>query len=415
MVNGTVYWGSWDGFEHATSASGQARWATFLGKQSGPQCYPTTAGVASTATVTLVTLGGKTKLVVFVGGGDARFYALDAATGRILWATSLGSAPGTYIWGSPVVSQGHLYIGTASVGECPESAGRFFQLSTTTGAIERALDLVPQGCLGVGVWGSPTIDGDADELYIATSNASTCGESEPYAMSLLELRASTLTVVGSWQVPEEEAVSDGDFGSTPVLFTAPQGGISRGLVGAVNKNGVFYAFERGALGKGPVWRARISSSPVAGCSQCPSGDEAAAAWDGSHLYVGSTSTTIAGTFCYGSLRALDPATGAFLWERCLSSAYACWPRRLEYRGWWSPLRVPPSSRWTRRAGLSSSPTRIAPPAPPSMGRRRSPTACSTSAISTGPSARSHCRRRREGLGSGGRWACQQCNPRRILH
>lgn len=321
VVSGTVYWGSWDGYEHATSVSGLARWSTFLGKTSSPSCYPATAGVASTATIAPVTLGGTTRLVDFVGGGDARFYALDAATGHILWSTSLGSAPGTYIWDSPVVSQGHIYIGTASVGECPVTAGRFFRLSSTTGAIERALDLVPQGCLGVGVWGSPTIDGDADDLYITTSNASTCGTSEPYAMSLVQLRASTLTIVGSWQVPDEEAVADGDFGSTPILFTAQQGGVSRALVGAVNKNGVFYAFERGALGKGPLWRARISSSPIAGCRQCPSGDEAAAAWDGLHLYVGSTSTTIGGKFCYGSLRALDPATGAFLWERCLSSAY----------------------------------------------------------------------------------------------
>jgi len=171
------------------------------------------------------------------------------------------------------------------------------------------------------VWSSPALDADSDDLYITTSNASTCGVSEPYAMSMVELRAATLTIAGSWQVPEEEAVADGDFGATPVLFTARLGSVWRAMVGAVNKNGIFYAFERGEISKGPVWRAHISSSPVAGCRQCPSGDEAAAVWDGSHLYVGSTSTTIGGKFCYGSLRALDPATGAYLWECCLSSAY----------------------------------------------------------------------------------------------
>src|SRR5207247_6907242 len=116
-------------------------------------------------------------------------------------------------------------------------------------------------------------------------------------------------------------VEDGDFGSTPTLCIAPLKGVSRGLVGAVNKNGIFYAFRRGEINAGPVWRVRISSSPVPRCDQCPSGDEAAAAWDGSRLYVGSTSTTIGGKFCYGSVRALDPATGTFLWQHCLSSAY----------------------------------------------------------------------------------------------
>ena len=106
VVDGTVYWGSWDGYEHAASVTGQARWSTFLGKTVSPGCYPSAVGMASTASIQPVTLKGTPTLVDFVGGGDARFYALDAATGTILWSTPLGSAPGTYIWGSPVVSRG---------------------------------------------------------------------------------------------------------------------------------------------------------------------------------------------------------------------------------------------------------------------------------------------------------------------
>ena len=321
VVDGTIYWGSWDGYEHATSVDGQTRWSTYLGKVSNPQCYPPIAGVASTATVTPVMIKGVKTLVDFVGGGNANFYALNATTGKILWATSLGSAPGTFIWGSPVIYQDDIYIGTASVGECPGTAGRFFRLDVTTGAIDNELDLVPEGCLGVGVWGSPTLDSDSGELYFTTSNASACGVTEKYAVSMVELHAATLTIVGSWQVPAAEAVADGDFGSTPTLFTARLEGVLSGMVGAVNKNGIFYAFRRGAISAGPVWRSRISSSPVAGCNLCPSGDEAAAAWDGSWLYVGSTSTTIGGKFCFGSVRALDPATGNFFWQHCLSSAY----------------------------------------------------------------------------------------------
>lgn len=320
VVDGTLYWGSWDGYEHATSVTGQERWVTYLGSKSSPQCYPTTAGVASTATVMPVTIEETSRLVDFVGGGNAHFYALDATTGKVLWDTSLGSADGTFIWDSPVIYQGHIYIGTASVGECPAAQGRFFQLSVTTGAIERVLNLVPPGCLGGGVWGSPTIDAATGELYFATSDANTCNVTESYAMSMVELHAATLTIVGSWQVPTSEAAYDGDFGSTPTLFTARLGGAVRELVGAINKNGIFYAFARGEISAGPIWRDHIST-PLAGCSRCPSGDETSAAWDGSRLYIGSTSTSIGGKFCYGSVRAVDPATGSFLWQHCLSVAY----------------------------------------------------------------------------------------------
>lgn len=320
VVDGTVYWGSWDGYEHATSVSGEARWSTFLGSMRSSQCYPPTAGVASTATVMPVKNNGKTMLVDFVGGGNGSVFALNAATGGVLWSTSLSSANGAFIWDSPVLYQGHLYIGTASVGECPGTAGHFFQLNSTTGAIERVLDLVPPGCLGGGVWGSPTLDPDSGELYFTTSNASTCGVAEPYAMSMIEVHAATLTIAGFWQVPASEAAYDGDFGSTPVLFTARVQDAVRKLVGTVNKNGIFYTFERGEIAEGPLWRDHIST-PLDGCSRCPSGDVGTAAWDGSRLYVGSTSTTIDGKFCYGSVREVDPATGAYRWQRCLSTAY----------------------------------------------------------------------------------------------
>jgi hypothetical protein len=71
VVDGTIYWGSWDGYEHATSIDGQARWSTYLGKVSSPQCYPPTVGVASTATIMPVLIKGVQTLVDFVGGGDA--------------------------------------------------------------------------------------------------------------------------------------------------------------------------------------------------------------------------------------------------------------------------------------------------------------------------------------------------------
>lgn len=148
----------------------------------------------------------------------------------------------------------------ALLGECPDTQGYLFRLSATDGTVERVFDVVPNGCNGGGVWSSPTIDMQTGHLYIATGNSASCGEDEPYAMVVVELRPDSLAVVGSWQVPDADAAADGDFGSTPTLFTASIGGISRALVGAVNKNGISYAFRRGAIGAGSVWRADLDAA-----------------------------------------------------------------------------------------------------------------------------------------------------------
>src|SRR5207302_6211399 len=58
LVNGVIYWGSWDGYEHATNLKGEQLWATNLGKTTGANCDPASAGVASTPTVTPIMIGG---------------------------------------------------------------------------------------------------------------------------------------------------------------------------------------------------------------------------------------------------------------------------------------------------------------------------------------------------------------------
>jgi outer membrane protein assembly factor BamB len=88
------------------------------------------------------------------------------------------------------------------------------------------------------------------------------------------------------------------------------------LVGAANKNGVYYAFDRTDIGSGPLWRAQIAVGGA--CPQCGKGSISSSAWDGTMLYVAGGNTTINGNNCKGSLRALDPSTGHFIWEHCLN-------------------------------------------------------------------------------------------------
>jgi outer membrane protein assembly factor BamB len=124
------------------------------------------------------------------------------------------------------------------------------------------------------------------------------------------LNGTTLKVVGSWQIPHNSP-ADSDFGASPTLFTAVLPGSSKpvAMVGACNKNGTYYALKANDLAAGPVWSEVI----YPGLDECIS----AAAWNGHDLFFGSPTTIIAGTKYVGSVRKIDPATGAVIWSTAL--------------------------------------------------------------------------------------------------
>ena len=84
------------------------------------------------------------------------------------------------------------------------------------------------------------------------------------------------------------------------------------LVGAIDKNGIFYAFKRDALPSGPVWQTRIATG--GGDPTTGHGPIAPAAFDGTTLYVGGDDTST----CSGTVNALNPSTGAFIWTHCFT-------------------------------------------------------------------------------------------------
>src|SRR5262245_52126190 len=109
---GNVYWGSFDGYERATNTSGNAVWKTFLGHTVAPGCVdPSSAGVVSTATITNDVAVGTAHAVLYVGGGDSKVYALNAATGAVLWSHLIGSNPDHFLYSSPAVFGNSVYIG----------------------------------------------------------------------------------------------------------------------------------------------------------------------------------------------------------------------------------------------------------------------------------------------------------------
>ncbi len=313
-ANNMIYWGSWDGMEHGMDLQGHLVWSTNLGRTSG--CMGT-VGVANTPTVASITIGGVKTSVVFVGGGNGHFYALNASNGKIIWQTSFASSSAVFIWGSPTFYKGSIYIGVASFADCPTVQGKLVQMSSVNGAIQHVFNVVPDGCQGGAVWSSPTIDEKTGDMFFSTGNPDICSGSEPYSGAVIELHAANLAYVGSWQVPLKQMVDDSDFGSVPTLFTATIAGVPRALVGIAHKNGRYYAFVRGALGKGPVWTDKIARG--GGCPECGKGSISPSAWDGTRLYLAGGRTAIKGANCRGSVRAVDPATGHYLWEYCLTS------------------------------------------------------------------------------------------------
>ena len=310
IVGDLIYWGSGDGIEHATDLQGHPVWTANLGA-SHPSCdsdADARAGVLDTPTVTSVMLRGKQVMAVFVGGGSGRFYALNAATGAMIWSTVLGHPPAHFLWSSPAVYDGKVYEGVASLDTCPFVQGELVQMDAGTGVITHVFKTVPDGCVGGSIWSSPTIDVQAGTVYVSTGNPSHCWTAEPYAPALIKLRARDLALLDAWQVPQRQQIPDSDFGATPTLFEARIAGVQKQLVGVVNKNGKYYAFDRTAIGRGPVWIARAGGANTI----------APSAWDGTHLYLSGRKTKFQGMKCNSALEALDPATGTYLWRRCLS-------------------------------------------------------------------------------------------------
>jgi len=244
IVNGVVYVGSWDGYEYALNATtGALEWRTYLGITSAPNCNPTSAGVTSVAAVQ--------NGVVYVGGGDAYWYALDASTGAVLWKVYTGdnsASGGHYNWASPLLSNGYAYIGIASFGDCPLVQGQLLRVSLSTHQVVNTYNFVPSGQAGAGIWTSPTIDAASNTVYVTTG---TQAGSQPLAQAVVALDAATLALKGSWQIPAAQAISDSDWGTTPIVFDDATG---THLVAAANKNGYLYAYDRTDVTAGPLWQ-----------------------------------------------------------------------------------------------------------------------------------------------------------------
>jgi polyvinyl alcohol dehydrogenase (cytochrome) len=320
VTAGVVYIGAQSGGFYALNEStGAVVWSRQLDTRPNATCRP--LGITSTAAVLPDPVTGTS--TVYVSG--ARYlYALDAATGAVVWRTRIGPASAAvpdayYNWSSPVVSGGHIYVGLASGCDVPLIRGGEVELDQHTGQVQHTWHSVPAGSIGGSVWSSVAVSPGGGDVWVSTGNEcdpaiNTCpaGNQTGHSLSIVHLSAS-LTFRQAWQVPGA-AGHDWDFGSSPVLFGGS--GIPAD-VGACNKNGVFYALAASPLGGSPLWADTVGA-PAGGGFSCI----ASAVWDGPSgaLYIGGNPTTIGGTSYNGSIGQVDPATGAYIWHTGLPCA-----------------------------------------------------------------------------------------------
>ena len=309
VADGKVFVTSWDGNVSAFDLrNGTLAWRTFVGTTTFPSCnYAKPRGPTSSVSVLNGTL--------YVGGGTAEFWALNATTGAKEWNVSeVANSPGggDYNWASPLVYGNAAYVGLSSACGAPDVQGMVIEINVngSSHAVTHTFAVVPSGQTGGGVWSTSALDPSTNLLWVTTGSESSSGL---HARSVLALNATTLALVGAWQQPTSGA--DYDFGAGPTLF---HDGSGRPLVGAENKNGVFYALNRSnasTTGWAPVWEDNVSwydnystHQQACGCALSP------AAFDGSTLYIGGGYARLAnGTNVAGTLRAVDPANGTPRW------------------------------------------------------------------------------------------------------
>ncbi|MFI5414333.1 MAG: PKD domain-containing protein [Candidatus Lutacidiplasmatales archaeon] len=298
VVNGTVYAGSWDGYESAMNATtGHILWRTYL--STDPNCsWGSPMGVAGNAAVWNGT--------VFVGGGNDYWYALNATNGTVDWkvkVTDTTPAGGGYNWASPLLFHGFEYIGLASCIDSPLVQGRLLMVNLTGNhSIVHRFNFTPGSELGGTIWTTPGVDEATNTIWIATGNDDGV-HTQPLSEAIVALNATNLSLIGSWQVPGVSG-TDSDFGGGVILFHDASG---RELVGAENKNGVFYALNRSNVTSNGSWKPVWNVPTTSGFSP--------GAFDGTTLYLGCGAGSANGTSYSGTVEAIDPANGSVEWTQ----------------------------------------------------------------------------------------------------
>jgi outer membrane protein assembly factor BamB len=192
-------------------------------------CNPSSLGIASSPAIASI---GGTDAVIFgapdqsfgSGLGEGRLFALNAATGAVIWKSPVvARLTGTTSrstaqfheqigYSAPLIFNNRVYVGVANHCDNPIQRGRVVAVHLATGAIDGAFTFEatqPAGTRGGGVWSS--VSGWLGGLYVTTGNTRFGSQPEPpvnHGLSLMRLDAGTGSVV--WKLQPVPFALDGD-------------------------------------------------------------------------------------------------------------------------------------------------------------------------------------------------------------
>jgi polyvinyl alcohol dehydrogenase (cytochrome) len=342
VVNGVAYVPDWGGKLWAIDTNtAKAIWSHDVSAYTG------TAGTAARTSPAY----WNGELVIGTGNlmtpdlSGAYEVGVNARTGAMLWRTKVDPSSAAIVTGSATVDNGIVYTGISSKTEhvtvTPTFRGSVEALDARTGKIVWKTYMVPPGYNGGAVWMSqPVVDHKTGMLYVDTGNSyavpngycanpgqTNCTRLPPNAhidsIVALDLRTGnvawahhTLTA-DTWTMSNPNASPDFDFGSGPNLYTTIIAGKRTDVLGAGQKNGMYYALDP-ATGS-VIWATQAGPGGVLG------GIEWGTSTDGARIYAALTNgshktytyTTYDGqqkTTTGGLWTALDAATGKILWQ-----------------------------------------------------------------------------------------------------
>ncbi len=316
VQDGRVYVADWHGTVYAVDAqSGDVIWRTKVLEQ--PKTQWPWHGFAGT--------GALGEGLLFEASAEGEAFALATETGEVVWRTRIAEDPEAGSISRLTYYDGLVYIGLSSVEEPmtkmkpgfePNFQGKVIALDGKTGETvwERRLVTPPQN--GVAVWSSFALDPATNILYFTTGNNYT-GEASPLSDSIVAVGAKTGDILWARQVTQHDVWTpvspegpDFDFAAGPQLFEATIDGERRFLVGAGQKSGFFYVWDR--LTGEPVWTTSIGYSGVDGGmhGEASIDDGRIFAWSNNNYHHTEPPEKVP-----LSVKALDAATGRQLWVK----------------------------------------------------------------------------------------------------
>jgi polyvinyl alcohol dehydrogenase (cytochrome) len=335
VVSGRIFIGGDSGYVYSLDASTGCVYWSFLA----------TAGVRTAPTIGALKTRGAVKYAVYFGDQRANAYAVDAATGELLWKQRVEDHPLSRIVGAPKLYKGKLYVPVSS-GEEGISANSAYPCCTFRGSVV-ALDAetgkqiwktysVPDAPkptkknsagmqlsapAGAAIWNSPTIDAKRNALYVGTGDSYT----EPAAKNsdaILAMDLDTGKMLWSFQDIKndswavgcdgkhvvgncpEELGPDYDFSVSPMLRTLPNG---REFLVVTGKSGYVLALDpdkKGAV----LWKTPLFEKPPLASGLIVFGG----ASDAQDAYFALNQV--------GGMAAVDMVTGERLWFTPLAPA-----------------------------------------------------------------------------------------------